>query len=134
MDFIKYKKDMGKITLTEEMMSSLKGLTLEEQTKQFAIEKCETSENYLFGEEALPLESSIIMEVGLCKAAKSWIVKDGIIVGMVFIYYNGKDSYCFLDPFGYDWGFRNNYVNEQGPSYREINVKCRIVWRGKINT
>ena len=126
MDCIEYKPDMGKINLTNEMIEVLKGLPIEEQAKKFAVVKSVSEEEYSYGQSDGSSHSLNEMDADKCSYARKWIVKDGIIVGIVFSNYAGRDTYEFLD------SWCNTYFcsDDDGTGSTEVIINCKLIWKG----
>lgn len=127
MERVEYKSEMGDIALTNEMIATLKALPFEEQEKLFAVELHETSASYSYGECDGKSESSSVMPVERSGSARKWIVKDGIIVGMVFGNYSGKDAFCMLN----EWCCTYFTVDDDGVGSSEADDYSRLIWVGK---
>ena len=127
MEIIEYNPAMGEINLTDEMMSELKGLPIEEQKKLFGIVYDEDEEEFSYGESTSQKSYSRTIDVENCSYVRQWIVKDGIIVGIVFSNYSNRPVPKFLD----SWCNVYFCIDEDGTGSTDVTVYCKLVWRGK---
>ena len=127
MDIIEYTPSMGEINLTDEMISELKGLPIEEQAKLFGIVYDEDEEDFSYGESDGTKHYSRTTDAENCRYARKWIVKDGIIVGIVFSNWNNKLVNHFLE----SWCNVYFCVDEDGTGSTDVSVYCKLVWKGK---
>ena len=126
MDQIAYEPQMGEINLTEEMISALRGLPIEEQAKKFAVIDSESTEEYSYGESEGGRHSSSTIDAERCYYADKWIVKDGMIVGIVFRNYANKPTPTFLNESCCTYFC----MDDDGVGSTEASVYCKLVWRG----
>lgn len=127
MNCTEYEPKMGEINLTDEMIAVLKGLPIEEQAKWFGIVRDESEEDYSYGQSEGGRNATYGMDVDKCHYAQSWIVKDGIIVGIVFSDWRNQPAYHFLNT----WCNTYFCFDDDGTGSTEANVYCKLVWRGK---
>ena len=118
---------MGKITLTEEMISTLKGLSIQEQAKFFGVVSSETTEEYSYGQSEGGTESVRTEAAESCYYTRKWIVKDGIIVGAVFSNYAGRDTCRLLG----EWCNTYFCMDDDGTGSEDVTVYSQLVWLGK---
>lgn len=125
MNYIDYKPDMGEITLTDEMIATLKALPLEEQQKCFMLEYRETKTWYSYGERDGGKDETSVIEVANFYRALDWIVKDGIIVGISFRDWAGKVAYRSLD----QWCCTYSVSDDDGTGSTDVDDYARLVWK-----
>ena len=124
MDIVAYEQSMGGISLSDDKAALLKKLPLEEQKKQFKIVVEEMAWDNIYGErDSKPTKFSLV-DVESCKYALKWVVKDGIIVGVLFASHYKKIDFRSLD--WYCTAFYEHIPNGIGGSY--IMVDCTLVW------
>ena len=107
MDTIEYEASMGKINLSDEMITALKGLPIEEQAKRFCIEITERVHEIVYGERCEIKCEKHIGDAEECPHVLKWIVKDGIIVGIVYQFIEDLELYKNYSS-GLVYGFLNS--------------------------
>lgn len=124
MERIEYQPTMGEINLTSEMISTLQGLSFDEQTKHFGIVTDEDEEKYSYGESDGANHYERAMDVETCSYTRSWIVKDGIIVGVAFSNWASRTEYKFLE----SWCTTYFCFDDDGTGSTDVSVYCKLVW------
>lgn len=125
MECIEYNETMGKINLTEEMISVLKGLPLEDQAKHFSIISEVSETEYSYGEDEGSSHYTRESDVEKCSYTRSWIVNDGIIVGVVFSNWNNKPVSCFLDKGCCTY----SCSDDDGVGSTDVTVMSKLIWK-----
>ena len=92
---IEYEESMGGINLSNEQLELLKGLPLEEQKKQFQVILEENAWDIIYGERERKPTTFKFVGVEECRHVKNWVVKDGVIVGVIFTDHYSKTGTAF---------------------------------------
>lgn len=124
MDTIEYSPSMWGLKLTEEM-NVLKGLPLEEQAKRFRALIREIDWDNIYGERIINQITTSVVPADECRYARKWIVKDAIIVGIVFEDSKGDLVNRFLNDSCTTY-FR---WDKNGIGGRHFDTYCTLIWR-----
>lgn len=124
MNSIEYTPSMGKINLTDEMIAALKELPIDEQAKRFGIVFEDDEEEYSYGESTGGRSNSYVIAPERCSYTRQWIVKDGIIVGIVFGDWRNQPAYRFLN----EWCNTYFACDDDGTGSTDVSVYCKLVW------
>lgn len=125
MDTIEYDASLRRINLTDEMISVLKGLPIEEQAKHFRVVIEYVDWDNIYGERIVNERKFSEVSAEECKYAHKWIVKDGIIVGIVFSDDKGKLTYASLN----DQCETYFLWEKNGIGGRHFEEYCTLIWK-----
>ncbi|HAE52093.1 MAG TPA: hypothetical protein DCG30_02415 [Ruminococcus sp.] len=94
MKTIEYKTEFGEIIFPDGFEQKLSGRSLEEQMDFYRITMVTTIKKYSYGELDSKNERKKTVKLKECDDFRGLVVKDGIIVGVIFKSMIGEDKVC----------------------------------------